>query len=172
MRVRLVVDVHQLANGGMCVFLCGREGLVAKKFLDPRTYIPQAVLENRSWGRKALEDGGECFLRANRQRAWKAEGVSGQVLEEIYLSPKDHCALGLGRAKFLGEDGAPLEAGGHQPLFHVEHSVGGKNTPPLNLLRGCLTTGPLPRVADHAASAVAGPWNENFANEYGRAYYC
>jgi len=32
--VRLVVDVHQLANGGMCVFLCGREGLVAKKFLD------------------------------------------------------------------------------------------------------------------------------------------
>src|SRR5262249_15412949 len=45
----------------------------ARKFWDPRTYIPHAVLENRSWGRKALQDGGECFLRASRQRAWKAE---------------------------------------------------------------------------------------------------
>ena len=32
--VRLVVDVHQLANGGVRVFLRGRERLVPEKFLD------------------------------------------------------------------------------------------------------------------------------------------
>jgi NAD(P)H-dependent FMN reductase len=106
-----------------------------RKFWDPTTYIPHAVRENRSWGRKALEDGGECFLRANRQRAWKAADVSGQVLEEIYLDPRSHSTFGLGRAKFLGEDGAPLEAGSHQPLFHVEHAVGGTHSRPLNLWR-------------------------------------
>src|SRR5204862_3796677 len=32
--VRLVVDVHQLANGGVRVFLRGRERLVPEKFLN------------------------------------------------------------------------------------------------------------------------------------------
>src|SRR5260370_42493377 len=32
--VRLVVDIHQLPDGGVSVFLRGRERLVAKKFLD------------------------------------------------------------------------------------------------------------------------------------------
>ena len=82
-----------------------------------------------------MGDGEECFLRASQQRAWKDGDVSGQVLEEVYLSPRDHSVLGLGRAKFLGDDGAPLEAGDHQPLFHVEHAVGGTDSRPLNLWR-------------------------------------
>ena len=35
----------------------------------------------------------------------------------------------------MGEDGRALRADGHQPLFHVEHSVGGTETQPLNLWR-------------------------------------
>jgi hypothetical protein len=108
---------------------------VARKFWDPRTYIPFVVREGRSWGRKTLEDGEECFLRASQQRAWKAEDVSGQVLEEVYLSPREHSVLALGRAKFLGDDGTPLQAGSHQPLFHVKHAVGGTDSRPLNLWR-------------------------------------
>jgi NAD(P)H-dependent FMN reductase len=108
---------------------------VARKFWDPRTYIPFVVREGRAWGRKTLENGEECFLRASQQRAWKDGDVFGQVLEEIYLSAGDHSVLGLGRAKFLGEDGAPLEAGSHQPLFHVEHAIGGTEARPLNLWR-------------------------------------
>jgi hypothetical protein len=108
---------------------------VARKFWDPRTYIPFVVREGRSWGRKTLGDGEECFLRASQQRAWKGGDVSGQVLEEVYLSPRDHRVVALGRAKFLGEDGAPLQAGDHQPLFHVEHAVGGTDSRPLNLWR-------------------------------------
>jgi NAD(P)H-dependent FMN reductase len=108
---------------------------VTRKFWGPRTYIPFVVREGRSWGRKALEDGEESFLRASQQRAWKGEDVFGQVLEEVYFSPREHSVLGLGRAKFLGDDGAPLQAGGHQPLFHVEHSVGGTGSRPLNRWR-------------------------------------
>lgn len=33
-RVRFVVNLHQLANGGMRVALCGGERLVAEQFLD------------------------------------------------------------------------------------------------------------------------------------------
>ena len=33
-RVRLVVDLHQLADGGVGVLLRGGEGLVAEQFLD------------------------------------------------------------------------------------------------------------------------------------------
>jgi hypothetical protein len=106
----------------------------AKKFWDPRTYIPGVVLEGKSWGRKTLEDGAECFLRASQQRAWQAD-AAGQVLEEVYLSAKDQKALAFGRAGFLGGDGSPLRAGSHQPLFHVEHAVGGTDWRPLNLWR-------------------------------------
>lgn len=107
----------------------------AKKFWDPKTYIPLVVREGRSWGRKALADGQECFLRASQQRAWKDENGSGQVLEEVYLSPRERTVVALGRAKFLGDDGAPFQAGDHQPLFHVEQSVGGTEARPLNRWR-------------------------------------
>ena len=107
----------------------------AKKAWDPRTYIPHIIREGKSWGRRTLEDGEECFLRASQQRAWKEADAFGQVLEEVYLSPREHKVLGLGRVKSLAEDGTPLQAGSHQPLFHVEHAVGGTDSRPLNLWR-------------------------------------
>jgi hypothetical protein len=53
----------------------------------------------------------------------------------VYLSPREGKILFLGRAELVSEDGLALRAGSHQPLFHVEHSVGGTNTQPLNLWR-------------------------------------
>jgi hypothetical protein len=106
----------------------------AKKAWDPRTYIPHVVREGNSWGRTTLEDGEERFLRASQQRAWKAD-IYGRVLEEVYLSPREHKILFLGRAEFVSDDGPPLQAGGHQPLFHVEHAVGGTDIQPLNQWR-------------------------------------
>jgi hypothetical protein len=108
---------------------------LTRKFWDPRTYIPFVVRQGRSWGRKTLEYGEECFLRASQQRAWKGEDVFGQILEEVHFSPREQSVLALGRAKFLGDDGAPLQAGDHQPLFHVVHAVGGTEARPLNLWR-------------------------------------
>ena len=106
----------------------------AKKAWDPGTYIPRVVREGKSWGRRPLENGEECFLRASQQRAWRTD-VYGQVLEEAYLSPREQRVLFLGRAEFLRGDGPPLQAGSHQPLFHVEHAVSGTDSHPLNLWR-------------------------------------
>ncbi len=105
-----------------------------KKAWDPMTYIPGVVREGSSWGRKPLENGEECFLRESQQRAWRTESY-GQVLEEVYLSPKEQTVLFLGRAEFLRDDGSPLQAGDHQPLFHVEHAVDGTDSHPENLWR-------------------------------------
>ena len=96
----------------------------AKKAWDPMTYIPRVVREGESWGRKPLENGEECFLRASQQRVWRTD-VDGKVLEEVYVSPKEQRVLFLGRAEFSRGDGPPLQAGSHQPLFHVEHAVDG-----------------------------------------------
>jgi hypothetical protein len=106
----------------------------AKKVWDPRRYIPHVVREGRSWGRTTLTEGDQRFLRASLQRAWKGDAY-GQILEEVYLSPTENRILALGRPELASEDGRALRAGRHQPLFHVEHSVGGTNTQPLNLWR-------------------------------------
>ena len=106
----------------------------AKKAWNPRMYIPHVVREGQSWGRTALTEGDQRFLRASQQRAWETDAY-GQILEEVYLSPREGKILFLGRAELAGEDGRALRADGHQPLFHVEHSVGGTDTQPLNLWR-------------------------------------
>ena len=51
------------------------------------------------------------------------------------MSPREQRVLFLGRAEFLRGDGPPLQAGSHQPLFHVEHAVSGTDSHPLNLWR-------------------------------------
>ena len=106
----------------------------AKKAWDPRRYIPHVVREGQSWGRTTLTEGDQRFLRASQQHAWKGDAY-GQVLEEVYLSPREYKILFLGRAELVSEDGRALRGGSHQPLFQVEHSVGGTNTQPLNLWR-------------------------------------
>jgi hypothetical protein len=105
-----------------------------KKAWDPRRYIPHVVHEGQSWGRTTLTEGDQRFLRASQQRAWTGDAY-GRVLEEVYLSPREYKILFLGRAELVSEDGRALRAGSHQPLFHVEHSVGGTDTQPLNLWR-------------------------------------
>jgi hypothetical protein len=106
----------------------------AKKAWNPRMHIPNVVREGQSWERTTLTDGDQWFLRASQQRAWKTDAY-GPILEEVYLSPREGKILFLGRAELVGEDGRALRTDGHQPLFHVEHSVGGTDTQPLNLWR-------------------------------------
>src|SRR5262249_32753657 len=105
-----------------------------KKAWDPRRYIPHVVREGQSCGRTTLTQGDQPCLRASQQRAWTGD-ADGQVLEEVYRSPREYRILFLGRAELVSEDGRALRAGSHQPLFHVEHSVGGTDTQPLNLWR-------------------------------------
>jgi len=130
----------------------------AKKAWDPRTYIPHVVRVGKSWGRKTLRNREEYFMRSSQQLAWISD-VYGQVLEEVYCSHKDQKVIFLGRAELLSEDGTRVHAGSHQPLFHVEHAVGGIESRPLNLWRIVhLTTGKdhrfMKRFAQMGASDV------------------
>ncbi len=135
------VDVNALLGEGFR----GGEGIALtramlweaelEKAWDPGTYIPGVVREGESWGREALGPAEESFVRASQQRAWK-EGVDGGlVLEEVYTSADEQSVLFLGRAELARADGTRLEAGRHQPLFHVEHAVRGTDTRPLNRWR-------------------------------------
>ncbi len=139
----------------------------AKKAWDPMTYIPGVVREGSSWGRKPLENGEECFLRESQQHAWKSDGY-GQVLEEVYLSPQEQSVLFFGRAEFLRDDGSPLHAGSHQPLFHVEHAVGGTDSQPDNVWRIVHLTSERDEILleEHSAQTGTPEWLRRFVAIY------
>jgi hypothetical protein len=120
----------------------------AKKAWDPRTYIPYVVSQGRSWGRTRLQDGSDRFFRSSMQRGWITP-QEGLVLEDVFVSPDRQAIFFLGRERMSGEDGNELKASTFQPIFHVEHAVGGSEEEPLNLWSIVLLT-PAPDLRYHA----------------------
>ncbi|MFG1918587.1 hypothetical protein [Micromonospora sp. NPDC048898] len=117
-----------------------------KKAWDPLTYIPYVVTDGVSWARRDLPDGRN-HLRSSIQKAW-LDDTRGRVLEDVYVSPATQQALFLGRPTMTGPNGEGLTADPYQPLFHVDHGVGGTEEEPLNLWRiVVLTEKPDPRFA-------------------------
>ena len=55
------------------------------------------------------------------------------MLEDVYLSDAKQAIVFLGRERMRDESGTELRASGFQPIFHVEHGVGGSEDEPLNL---------------------------------------
>lgn len=131
---RLLKQSYSIDDGSRLTGQMLWDAEVAKAW-DPGTYIPGVVLEGNSWGRKTLPDGKPWFVRSSRQVAWKAGTDPGVVLEEVYLDPASRSVLFFGRSELLGPDGVPVQAGAHQPLFHVEHAVTGTEDEPLNRWR-------------------------------------
>jgi len=139
---------------------------VAKAW-DPGTYIPGVVLEGESWGRRTLAGGEPWFVRSSRQVAWKAGTEPGVVLEEVYLDPTRRSVLFFGRSELVGPDGARVEAGAHQPLFHVEHAVAGTEESPLNRWRIVhLTEAEDPALVERQASEEAPGWLIGFVAKF------
>jgi hypothetical protein len=123
-----------------------------RKARDPRSYIPSVVQEGQIWNRRFLGNGEEVFLRASQQRQWLS-GRYGMVLEETHVSHDLQRVIFLGRAELPGPTGASLRSDDGQPLFHVEHAVGGTEAQPLNLWRIVhLTHGRDQRLIDHFAA--------------------
>ena len=108
-----------------------------KKAYRPDLYIPSVVLKGstRHWRRRAAADGAESFVRCSRQRLWLEPSKRGLVLEQVFLNPGRQSATFIGSAELLDQDGNMLRAGRGQPLFHVEHSVDGEDSRPLNRWR-------------------------------------
>ena len=113
--------------------------LEVKKAFRPDLYIPSVVAagSSRYWRRRTAGDGSESesFLRCSQQRLWLEPSEQGLVLEQVFLNPAQQNATFIGAAELLDKDGNLLRAGRGQPIFHVQHSVGGDESRPINLWR-------------------------------------
>jgi hypothetical protein len=136
-----------------------------KKAWNPRTYIPYVVSEAKSWGRHELSAGTEHFLRSSIQIGW-ITADRGLVLEEVFVDHAGQRVLFMGRQQFT--DGSQrLRASTFQPLFHVEHAVGGSNDDPTNLWRiVVLTDGHDERYAEPFKEMVRLGWLPGFVEIY------
>ena len=108
-----------------------------RKAWRPDRYIPSVVSEGsaHTWGQRSAADGTESFVRSSQQRLWLEPAEYGLVLEPVCLNPTQQKVTFIGAAELADCDGNILRAGGRQPLFHVEHSVGGDESQPLNRWR-------------------------------------
>lgn len=107
------------------------------KALDPERFIPHVVASGsaRTWDHHRPAPGIETFCRMSAQRLLFRSENYGLVLERVLLDHRRRVALFLGTAQLPGPDGTVRCADSRQPLFHVEHSVGGTEERPLNLWR-------------------------------------
>lgn len=106
-----------------------------KKAWDPKTYIAYVVKDGRSWGKEILENGDEIFVRSSLQKQWLNESVYEEVFEVVYINQLQQKITFLGTTQLLDDRGNQLEIHNAQPLFHVQHAVGGDENNPVNLWR-------------------------------------
>ena len=131
-----------------------------RKAARPGSYIPSVVQaeSDRAWNRHP-GDGGEYLDRRSMQRLWLAPQRHELILERAFLNHAEQKITFLGVPELTGPDGTPLHAGTGQPLFHVEHSVGGTESRPVNQWRIVHLT----QTTDDQLTAVFGhmadsPW--------------
>jgi len=119
-----------------------------KKAWDPLTYIPYVVSQARSWGRTTLRDGSRRFFRSSLQHGWITSD-EGRILEDVFVSDAKQTIYFLWRPRMVEANGSTLAASPFQPLFHVQHAVGGSKQTPLNLWSIVfLTKAPDPRYCE------------------------
>ncbi len=108
-----------------------------RKAWRPDRYIPSVVREGtaHAWGRSSAADGKESFIRSSQQRLWLEPVEYGLVLEQVCLNPAQQKVSFIAAAELPDRDSKLLRAGAGQPLFHVEHSVDGDESQPLNRWR-------------------------------------
>jgi hypothetical protein len=73
----------------------------------------------------------------SHQRSWLNPNVTVSVLEEVHVFENLRKVIFLGRTN---DDSQSNSFGATQPLFHVEHSVGGSEENPLSLWRIIMLT--------------------------------
>ena len=69
---------------------------------------------------------------SSKQRLWLEPAEYGLGLEQVCLNHMQQKVTFIGAAELPDRDGHPLRASSRQPLFHVEHSVGGDESRPMN----------------------------------------
>jgi hypothetical protein len=107
-----------------------------RKAYAPDRYIPSVVKPGSllTWVDTPGETG-ENFIRVTQQRRWLDPARYGFVLERVHVDHERQIVFFIGSADLVGPDGLMLRAGTGQPLFHVEHSVTGTESQPINRWR-------------------------------------
>jgi len=140
-----------------------------RKAWRPDRYIPSVVREGSAdaWGRSAAADGAESFVRSSQQRLWLEPALYGLVLEQVCLNPTQQKVAFIGAAEIPDLDRNLLRADARQPLFHVEHSVGGDESRPLNRWRIVhLTDRPEHRLVEQFTLMANDVWLPEFIEIY------
>ncbi len=143
-----------------------------RKAWRPDRYIPSVVWEGsaHTWGRRSAAGGTESFVRSSQQRLWLEPAEYGLVLEQVCLNPTQQKVTFIGAAEFSDRDRNLLRAGARQPLFHVEHSVGGDESRPLNSWRIVhLTDRPEHRLVERFTLIANDVWLPEFIEIYIRS---
>jgi len=102
-----------------------------RKASAPDLFIPFVVAAGSAecWG------DGDDFVRISSQRRWLDRDQRDLVIERFHLDHGHQAVTFIGVPTVTTPEGTELHAGTGQPLFHVEHAVGGTETRPLNLWR-------------------------------------
>lgn len=135
-----------------------------RKARRPDLFIPYVVAA----GSAASWDTGEDTIdRKSSQRLWLDRETYGLVLEHALLDHDNQIVTFIGDAELRGPDGTLLTATTAQPIFHVEHSVGGTESQPLNLWRIVhLTDAPDSRLTAVFDRLATIPWLPEFVEIY------
>ncbi|MGI5501387.1 hypothetical protein [Lentzea sp. CA-135723] len=104
-----------------------------RKAKAPDVFIPTVVLPGAEKFPSVWHGQVEEFTRVSEQRLWAHPGRTARIIEHVRLDHERRRAFFVGDERFEAPDGRVFTAGTGQPIFHVEHSVGGTETDPLNL---------------------------------------
>lgn len=138
-----------------------------RKAWRPDIYVPSEFSEANTWDARRQSDGTECFLRSTLQLLWLERTEYGRVLEQVHLDHRHQKVTFIGAAQLEDGDGEILRAGQGQPVFYVEHSVGGDQTRPLSMWRIVhLTDIPDDRLIEAFAQFATSPWLDEFVESY------
>ncbi|MFJ5984636.1 hypothetical protein [Lentzea sp. NPDC092896] len=106
-----------------------------RKAKAPDLFIPTVVLPGAEKLPSVWRGRVEEFTRVSEQRLWVDRASAALIIEHVRLDHENRRAFFVGDARFEAPDGRVFTAGTGQPIFHVEHSVGGGGEDPLNLWR-------------------------------------
>ena len=143
-----------------------------RKAWRPDSYIPSVVWEGsaHSWGQGSAADGTKSFVRSSQQGLWLEPAEYGLVLEQVCLNPTQQKVTFIGAAELPDRDKNLLRVGARQPLFHVEHSVSGDESRPLNTWRIVhLTDRPEHRLVERFTLIANDVWLPEFIEIYIRS---
>jgi hypothetical protein len=106
-----------------------------RKAKAPDVFIPTVVMPGAERFPSTWHGQVEEFTRVSEQRLWADSGRTALIIEHVRLDHGHRRAFFVGDDRFEAPDGRVFTAGTGQPVFHVEHSVGGTEADPLNLWR-------------------------------------